>query len=147
DVTRVLGRPAADWREVILARPEQLFLALAQAPADEGGGLLGFAVRPDGWVLEREAPVLALPAGWREALAGLVEEPPPEAWRQAWQAWCQPRGVPAPECEACRLEPAGAALVVRAPRRLVERLRAARSDAVKGEAWLLAGAGRCRASA
>jgi len=36
---------------------------------------------------------------------------------------------------------------VRAPHRLIERLRAARSDAIKQEAWLLAGAGRTRTAA
>jgi len=34
-----------------------------------------------------------------------------------------------------------------APQRLVDRLRAARSDAVKQEAWVLAGAGRVREAA
>jgi hypothetical protein len=38
-------------------------------------------------------------------------------------------------------------LLVYAPPRLIDRLRAARSDAVKQEAWLLAGEGRTRTAA
>jgi hypothetical protein len=38
-------------------------------------------------------------------------------------------------------------LRVLAPGRLIDRLRAARSDALKNEAWLLAGTGRLRAAA
>jgi hypothetical protein len=49
--------------------------------------------------------------------------------------------------EACRLERVDHRLLVHAPPRLIERLRAARSDAMKQEAWLLAGVGRIRSAA
>jgi hypothetical protein len=142
------GEAPADWREVVLVRPEQLLLALIRVPPESGGpSLLGFAVQADGWVLQREAPVLEMAEPWPEALQELTAEPAPEAWRLAWQAWCQPRSIPPAEVAECRLEPADHRLLVRAPARLVERLRAARSDALKGEAWLLAGTGRGRAAA
>jgi hypothetical protein len=146
------GGPAAEWRRVVLDRPEQLPAVLVETAAGGGAAtpgprLLGFATRAPGWVLERTAPVLELGEGWEEVFPDLAAGLPPEAWRQAWQEWCHPRGLPPGEVEACALEPAGHLLRVRAPQRLVERLRAARSDAVKQEAWLLAGRGPGRVAA
>jgi hypothetical protein len=132
-----------DWRRVALDRPEQMLVAFVQVPpAGNGPRLLGLAVRTDVWVLEREPPALALGAGWEELLPDLTAAPPPEAWRQAWLTWCQPRNVPAAEAAAARLEYDGRRLLVRAPRRVLDHLRAVRSDAVRGETFLLAGAGR-----
>jgi len=68
-------------------------------------------------------------------------------WRHAWRAWCHPRGLPVAEVDACILERQGCRLRVTAVPRLIERLRTARSDVFKGEAWLLAGTGRLRAAA
>jgi hypothetical protein len=152
DVEGVVGaatdREPSDWREVVLDRPEELRLALVQVPPGPGGpALLGFAVQAAGWSLNRATPVLALGEGWEDTLRDLQGEPAAEAWRAAWQAWCQPRGLPPGEVADCQVEAQEHRLLVRAPPRLVERLRAARSDAVKGEAWLLAGVGRCRAAA
>jgi hypothetical protein len=138
--------PAAEWQRVMLDRPEHLLAVLVLAPAAAGHQLLGFAVRQEGWVLQSAEPVLALGEGWQEVFPDLAE-PPPEVWRQAWRAWCQPRSLPAEEAESCLLERQGVRLRVMAPRRFVERLRAARSDALKGEAWLLAGEGPVRAAA
>jgi hypothetical protein len=140
-----LAPGAGDWRHVILDRAEQALLVLVEVRGEPA--LLGFAVRPDGWVLLRDRPVLALGAGWPEVLPGPSAPAPAEDWQHAWQAWCRPRGIPPAEVASCRLEPAGHRLVVHAPRRLVDRLRSARSDAVKGEAWLLAGAGPFRPAA
>ena len=56
-------------------------------------------------------------------------------------------GLPAPEAAACTLERQGVQLRVTAPKRLVERLRAARGDAMKGEAWLLAGSSSLQTAA
>jgi hypothetical protein len=144
DVEAVRGpRGEDDWRAVALDRGEQLAVAFVQVPpAPDGTRLLGLAVRTDVWVVERDPPALALGAGWEEVLPDLAAAPPPEAWRQAWLAWCQPRNVPAAEAAACRLEPDGRRLLVRAPRRVLDHLRAVRSDAVRGETFLLAGAGR-----
>jgi hypothetical protein len=138
--------PEANWRRVILDAPEQRALACIRTAGSAGEPvLLGFSVRAD-WTLEPE-PALALGAGWEEVWPDLAEEPPAEAWRQAWQAWSQPRGLPPAEVDACRLERVDHRLLVRAPHRLIERLRAARSDAIKQESWILAGRGRTRCAA
>jgi hypothetical protein len=133
-----------DWQRVVLNRPEEVTALLVErSPA----ALTVFAVQPPAWALQRATPILELGQGWEEALGDLAAAPTGEQWKQAWQVWCQPRSLPPAEVEACRLEAGGHLLRVRAPHRLVERLKAARSDAVKQEAWLLAGAGRTRAAA
>ncbi len=132
----------ASWREVPLDRPEQAHLLLVEL-AD--GTVQGLNVQPAGWVLER-APVLRLPAGG-EVIAPLVGDVGADAWRQAWVAWCQQRSLPAAEVDACKLEPSGHRLVVKAPARLADRLRQSKSEANRGEAWLLAGGGRVRPAA
>jgi hypothetical protein len=137
---------AADWRRVVVDRAEQWTILFLLARGDEPPALLGFEARPDGWALRRE-PAVRLGEGWAEALPELAAEPPPEAWRAAWRAWAQPRGLPPAEVDACRLERLGDRVRVAAPTRLVQRLREARSDALKGEAWLLAGEGRVRSAA
>ena len=101
---------------------------------------------PESWVLEPE-PLLALAEGWEEALPDLAVEPSPQMWRQAWQTWSQPRSLASADVAACRLERVDHRLLVHAPLRLIDRLRAARSDAIKQEAWLLAGEGRTRTAA
>jgi hypothetical protein len=137
----------ANWQRVILDSVESLPFVLVRMAASAGGTVvLGFAVRAEGWALETE-PILTLAEGWEEVLPDLGAEPSPQAWRQAWQTWCQPRGLPRSEVENCRLERADHRLLVYAPPMLIERLRTARSDAIKQEAWLLAGDGRTRPAA
>jgi|SRR5579884_993773 len=147
--------PAANWRRVILDTVEHrlvVFIHTAQPVgqasrlSSSAPRLLAFAVRPEGWALEAE-PLLTLAEGWEEALPDLTVEPTPAMWRQAWQTWSHPRSLPQAEVAACRLERADHRLLVYAPPRLIDRLRAARSDAVKQEAWLLAGEGRTRLAA
>jgi len=139
--------PATNWQRVILDSPEQLAVVFLRTAVSAGEPtLLGFAVRAEGWELEPE-PVLAFAGGWEEVLPDLAEEPSPEAWREAWQAWSAPRSLPPAEVDACRLERVDHRLLVHAPHRLLDRLRAARSDAIKQEAWLLAGSGRTRSAA
>jgi hypothetical protein len=131
--------PGTEWRGVALDQPGQTLLLFVEL-ADE---VLAYAVRPDTWTLGGE-PAFRCPS---EMLAALGGEPGADGWRQAWQAWSQQRSLPGSEVEACRLEAVGHRLVVRAPARLVERLKSARSDALKGEAFVLAGGGRVRAAA
>lgn len=138
---------AANWRRVLLdSLEERLFVFIHTAKSSTAPHLLGFAVRPEGWALEAQ-PLLTLSEGWEEALPDVATEPSPQQWRQAWQEWSHPRGLPSAEVAACRLERLDHRLLVHAPLRLIERLRAARSDAVKQEAWLLAGEGRTRLAA
>jgi hypothetical protein len=139
------GVPAAStWQSVIVDRPEWVSAVLLLTA---GPNLVGLAVRPDGWVLQTAVPLFTLGAAWPEVFPDLAQEPPPEAWRRAWRAWCEPRAIPADEADACVLERRGERLRVTAPPRLIERLRAARSDALKGETWILAGEGKLRPAA
>ena len=138
DVEAVVAPPGpgagpADWRRVILDRPEQILLVFV-ASAE---GWLGFAVRPEGWALQPAAPALVLPAD-----EGPADEPSAEAWREAWRGWGQGRGLSAGEVDACRVEPSDDRVRVFGPRGLPERLGGERN-----EAWLLAGAGRVRVAA
>jgi hypothetical protein len=141
------GVPAV-WQRVILDRPEQVLAALVLAATATGGRrLLGFAVRQDGWALQSDRLLFTLDEDWAEVFPVLLQEPSPEDWRRAWQAWCEPRDLPAGEVSACALQRQGERLRVTAPAGLIERLRAARSDALKGETWLLAGEGGVRTAA
>jgi hypothetical protein len=156
DSLRESGETPPAWQQVILDRPEQLltvFVLVSAPPEGESAAasgapprLLGFAARQEGWVLHEE-PAFILTEGWAEVFPELADEPAPEAWRQAWRSWCQPRSLPAADYDACKLERQDYRLRVLAPKRLVERLRAARSDALKGEAWVLAGTGNIRPAA
>jgi hypothetical protein len=146
---------AANWQRVVLDALEHRPFVFIHAAQTVGSAsrlspaaprLLGFAVHPEGWGLEPES-LLALADGWEEALPDLAAEPSLEMWRQAWQTWSHPRSLPPAEVASCRLERADHRLLVYAPPRLIDRLRAARSDAIKQEAWLLAGDGRTRTAA
>ncbi len=123
----------ADWRRVILDRPEQILLVFVASVE----GWLGFAVRPEGWALQTAAAALVLPP--EEAPA---DEPPAESWREAWLGWGHGRGLSAADAEACRVEALEDRVRVTAPRGLAERLAGERQ-----EAWLLTGAGRVRVAA
>jgi hypothetical protein len=148
----VRGEPAepgeaAAWRRVVLDYPERLPAALVLVPGEgDADRLLGFTARTDSWSLQTGAPALALD-DWQEVLPQLAEEPAPPQWAQAWRAWCQPRSLPEAQTEACTLERQGNLLRVHAPPRLLDRLHGSRSDAVKGEAWILAGDGPVRKAA
>ncbi len=127
------------WNTVPLDRPEQALLVLVESEREE---LLGFRIRPDNWTLIRE-PILQIPFTEEliTCLAGVIGL---AEWQQAWQAWCQQRSFPSSDVEACQLDPTGVQLLVTPPPRLLERLRQSRSEALRGETWLLAGSGRVR---
>jgi hypothetical protein len=154
DVQQILGvEPGCDppvltapaWQRVIFDRPERMVVAVVLAPAEDGHErLLGFLVQPEGWILQTAEPAFVVEADWQEVFPDLAVDPSLDQWRQAWRTWCQPRGLPVAEVDACVLERHGHRLRVLAASRLVERLRAARSDVFKGDAWLLGGTDRLR---
>jgi hypothetical protein len=136
------------WRRVVVDRPERILALLLVGQAPEGSSQLrALAIRQDGWILQSTTPLFTLGPGWQEVFPELTIEAGLDAWRQAWRTWCEPRGIPTGEISACLLERQAERLRVLAPYHLVERLRAARSDALKGETWLLAGEGAIRAAA
>jgi hypothetical protein len=145
---RLAGAEDLDWKAVVLDQPEYLFTAFidAAAPAAKRQ-LLGFAIKIEGWALETGEPAVAPGAGWEAALPDLATDPSEAEWRGAWQVWGQQRGLPPAEMGACKLERSGCLLRVEVPRKLMARLRETRSDALRGETWLLAGSGRSRAAA
>jgi hypothetical protein len=130
------------WRAVPLDRAEQTLLLLVET---EEGHLQGLRVHPENWALSADV-VLDVPPS--SELVGLLKgEARQEDWRQAWQGWCQQRGVTAAESDGCRLEPGGGRLLIRGSQRLLDRLRQSRSDILRGDTWLFAGAGRVRQAA
>jgi hypothetical protein len=146
EVQAVLGpSDNGSWQEVVVDRPERVLAVLVEGKkGSDEPRLLGFPARPDGWVLESREPILNLPAAARSFAPELADEPSPETWRQAWQAWCQIRQLPQADVAACQLTHAGARLRVAASQRLEQRLQTARSDIFKGDAWVLAGEGYLR---
>jgi hypothetical protein len=146
-ILNAVSEPVPPWQQVIVDRPERLLAVMVPVTGAEGRKLLGFSVKQEGWLLQTGDPVFAIRDKWDELFPELSNPPAAPVWREVWRAWCQPRGVPMSETEACTVELQGARLLVRAPAKLIERLRADRSDAVKGEAWVLAGDGPIRAAA
>jgi len=132
------------WRRVVVDRPERLPVIVVRTEDDR---LLGFSYRPDVWVLHLEPPAFSLGADWADVFPALTDPPPLEEWLRAWQAWGQPRGLTGPGLEPTEIKQDGHRLKMTAPPRLLDKLRSTRSDALKGEAWLLAGSGRLRAAA
>ncbi len=131
---------SASWRRVLVDRPEQVFLALAQC----GTEVLGFAVHVDSWALA-DTPVLRLPLTAAQSVWPLLREKPETGLvREAWLGWCRQRSLPMGEADASELSYHLDRVEVRAPERLLHRLRSARSDVFKGEAWLLLGTGPLR---
>lgn len=135
------------WQAVILDRPGYLAVALVRMQTDQGEQLIGYPLEPATWSLQNKEPLFSLGTEWPDVFPDLCPDPPLAAWHSAWSAWGLRRGLPTVEMEACVLEHQVNQIRVRAPARLLERLRAARSDALKGEAWLLAGTGRARMAA
>jgi hypothetical protein len=141
------GPGPPNWQRVILDRPERLLTVLLLVQrADGADSLHGYPVRQDGWAVQPQ-PAFTLASGWQEPFPELLDEPPLEQWRQAWRMWCQPRGLTATETDNCPLERIDHRLRVELSSRFIDKLRSARSDALKGEAWLLAGEGRVRTAA
>jgi hypothetical protein len=135
------------WQRVLVDRPEHLPVVVAKVAGDGENRLMGFSFQPAGWTLQTAEPAFILSEGAAEELPELWQEPNGEAWRRAWQQWCQQRGVSPTEDDTCRLQAAGAGLQVLAAPPLLDRLRGARGGIAQAEAWLLAGTGRLRTAA
>jgi hypothetical protein len=139
---------SAAWQRIVLDQPERLLAVLVQAPGQAGGNrLLGFAVHPKGWALNAAVPTFDSPLGLADLFADHDAEPPPERWRQAWLAWGQHNNLTAAELDAGNVERRDHRLRVNTSRAVLERLRAAKSEALRGEAWVLAGEERVRVAA
>jgi hypothetical protein len=132
---------SVSWGQVVLDYPERLPAVLTIVDGDDSDTrVLGFAVRPENWSLQGNDPAFVV-QDWRESFPGMAEDPSSEQWERAWRNWCQPRSLPEAQTTTCALEHEGSRLRVHASARLVDRLHAARSDALRGEAWILAGDG------
>jgi hypothetical protein len=146
-VRRILDAEAVEpgdaWEQVIVDRPQRVAIALISAGGD--GGILGFAVKAEGWHLLDHAPVLRLAARARDVLPELAFAP--TAWEEAWRLWCRQRSLPRADAEACRLQFDGIHLDVHAPEAFVQRLRVAKSELLHEESGLLAGDGYLRPAA
>jgi hypothetical protein len=137
---------AANWHQVIVDRPARLFVALVQVSDSDAPALVGFGARPENWSLQSGSPMLRLRAG-HELFSELSRVPELEAWRQAWRSWCQSRGIDVADADACRVQYADHRVRVQLATRVLDHLRATRSEALKGDTWVLAGDGAVRAAA
>jgi hypothetical protein len=135
---------AAEWEQVIVVHPESLLTAIVVTSGDSR--LVGFAVRPEDWKLHVAEVAFTLEADWQETFPCL-SEPSAEEWLRSWLNWCRPRNLARGEAETCRLERHDWRLRVSAGPALIQRLRAARSESLKGDAWVLAGQGPQRLAA
>jgi hypothetical protein len=148
DVDSTAARSLPAWRRVIIDEAEQLFVVLVLPEAATGGSgeVLGFAVRVDHWALA-DAPLLRLPQHAAVTLwPALATAPDMSKLRGDWLGWCRERGFPSAEAEACTVAYRAGHLDVAAPERLMQRLRAARSDVFRGDSWLLLGHDYLRAA-
>jgi hypothetical protein len=137
-----------DWRLILFDQAEHFFVAFLELAGPAGETRLrGYAGQSEGWTLDTREAAIEIGESWQEALPDLAADPAIELWQGAWRAWGQQRGIPPAETATCRLARSGCLLQVEAPRRLLSRLQDTRSDALKGETWLLAGTGRARAAA
>jgi hypothetical protein len=137
--SQISAEPA--WRTVVLDRPEQLHAIVIRT----ANGIEGFQVQTEDWKL-RSDPVFVLNHDWEAVLPELQIKPSPESWQTAWQAWCRQRSLPPPETAVCEIKQQDYRLIVRVPKRLLERLKSGRSDVLHGDTWLLGGTGRTRAA-
>jgi len=141
DVVRVLEQPApgedaSAWQRVLVDHPGQALAVLVLAGDADSPRVLGFAARQEGWQLHMTEPLLVLERGWEELFPELIG-PALDVLDRAWRGWAQAHGIPETEMRVLGL--AGHRLQMQAPASAVARLRA-----IKGDTWLLLGAGHLR---
>jgi hypothetical protein len=137
---------AVSGDHVVLDRAERLLVVFCQGSKPEEE-LLGFCVRPEGWLLNAAEPIMRLPAAGRVIASELESPVSPDSWKHAWQTWCQMRTVPAAQVNECTLSLEQERLHVAAPESLIHYLQAGKSDIFKGETWILTGEGYLRQAA
>src|SRR5262249_13868126 len=118
-------------------RPARGLVVLSE---DAPGGLLGFAARQQGWVLNYETPIFRLASG-RE-LFPTLPEPTREQAEAACRAWGRQKGLGDAAMGAVEADPARGRLLLK-PATLPD---AVRKELRKGETWLLIGEGLLRAA-
>jgi hypothetical protein len=130
------------WQRVMVIRPVQgLFLFV-----NEVERLRTFAIKPEGWRIQANPACLVLHDGdWQTLVPAIAEEPAIETWRAAWIAWGQAHSLPESDVRSAEVVSKGFHLRVRVGKRLADRLRVSRSDAITGDAWVWAGDGPIRA--
>jgi hypothetical protein len=138
--------PIPPWQRVAVVHHESVILLLASILSTDGVGLIGFAVQQKNWALQGREPI-RLSEGWREAIPRLAEPVSADGWRQAWRSWARSAGLSSAQSVDSPLEFQGHRLIVTVPTAVFSRLRSARSDALKGDVWLLAGDDRVRQAA
>jgi hypothetical protein len=139
DMSTTLPPNTEYWMRIPVDHPERLLAAMIRTT---DGRVLAFPVRTEDWTLRLE-PVMNLSSdGSVELLPHLSHSV--EDWRRPWSNWCRTiRGISAAEAESATLEVADHRLLVKAPQ-LADRLRLARSELSRGEAWLLSGGSQTR---
>jgi hypothetical protein len=144
-VTQEAPAPAS-WNHVILDRAERLLVVLFQGPKPKED-LLGFAIRPEGWVLNAAEPILHLPADARTVFWEQDQSAAFDLWQRAWLSWCRIRNLPLDYAQECSLALVEERLRIAAPEQLIRYLQIGKSEILKGETWLLAGEGYVRQAA
>src|SRR5262249_24124513 len=140
-----LEAPDADWRSLVVDHATNASLILLRTREGKGeGGLLAFWTQPGEWALRTDRPAFRLADAWRDVFPTLETDTEVPEWGRLGQAWCQARSLPEADVERCELMVRDCRLVVQAPRRLLERLQALRSDALRGRTWLLSKEGFVR---
>jgi hypothetical protein len=130
------------WKRVPFEQGERHTLLVVQISQ---GRVLGFPIRSNGFG-PVDTPCLDLETSAATEMLNL-EEPDLGAWRESWREWSSAvRDVDLADVEASECETADHFLRVKAPTRLIERLRIERAETFQSETWLLAGKSHCRAT-
>lgn len=129
-----------DWQRIGAkgGSRHHVLLVSSRGP-NESDMLTGFEVNHHQWTFEVGHPLFRLTTAPAGVFRNLLDEPPLDSWTLAWREWGRQRGLPQADVQQGSCERTGHRLKVRVSRRIMDQLRHQRSDAMKGEAWLLAG--------
>ena len=130
------------WQAVPVEAGESVGLAVAGV-SDGTARVFGYVSGPD-WSLPDGTSFALAGEPARAAFPELFADPSDADLRAAWLGWAKFRGVPPDDVAACAVALDRHRLTVRAPRRLVEWLRAHRADVLGGDTWVWVGTGHLR---